>query len=333
MDLMTATHQCAQALPHPLAPADCDLRDFPHMQLDVQRLRDSRFASHSTGDGFRAGVLLWSASWHQIPAGSVPDDDIELAQLTGYGRVTSEFAKVKAEALHGFVLCSDNRWYHAIVSQKACAAWESKLAYAFKKLDDRLRKENKKRAEEGRELTGIPTIDQWKYENFPATAAFDARANKPSSAENTASDSLFPPEISRIPTENPVAAAVGTPEFQRKQLLKGEGEGYLIPPIPPPGAKVRRPASQTDPDGFDVFYAAYPRKVGRGAAVKAWAKLTPDERTRTEILTALTLQRPKLDWREGGRFIPHPSTWLNEERWKDEIAFAGSDDDLYRGAR
>ena len=70
---------------------------------------------------------------------------------------------------------------------------------------------------------------------------------------------------------------------------------------------------------FEVFYAAYPRKVGRGAALKAWAKLEPDEALQAQILGALAAQHPHLDRRENGRFIPHPSTWLNEGRWDDEI--------------
>ena len=28
-------------------------------------------------NAFRAGVLLWCAAWHQVPAGSLPDDDVE----------------------------------------------------------------------------------------------------------------------------------------------------------------------------------------------------------------------------------------------------------------
>ena len=52
----------------PLIPASCDLRDFPAMMLECGTLRDSDFAMLANGDEFRAGVLLWAASWHQLPA-------------------------------------------------------------------------------------------------------------------------------------------------------------------------------------------------------------------------------------------------------------------------
>ena len=90
-------------LPQPLTPADCDLRDFQYMELDVRRLRDSEFAAGATGEAFRAGVLLWCAAWHQVPAASLPDNDTELANLAGYGRVVKEWKKVREQALNGFV--------------------------------------------------------------------------------------------------------------------------------------------------------------------------------------------------------------------------------------
>ncbi|MBT2322544.1 DUF1376 domain-containing protein [Variovorax paradoxus] len=286
------------------------------MELDVARLRDSRFASHSTGDGFRAGVLLWSASWHQLPAASVPDDDIELSQLTGYGRVSGEFQKVKAEALHGFVLCSDGRWYHRVVAEKALAAWDGKLKYAFKKLDDRLRKENKKRADEGQPVVPVPTFDDWKAEHFPLTAAFESNGTTKPAA-------TVPVESKDFPAEDFTLSGGTPPEIPRKTLLKGEGEGkgegLLNTPHTPQGGRRRRSTAEEPGEGFDVFYAAYPRKKGRGAAVKTWNRLAPDAVLQAKILGALAAQRPHLDRRENGRFIPHPSTWLNEGRWDDEI--------------
>lgn len=95
------------------------------MPLDVVRLRDSGIAVHASGDGFRAAVLLWCASWHQLPAGSLPDDDAILAQLAGYGRVVKEWKKVRNEAMRGWFKCSDGRLYHPVVVEKAIEAWQS----------------------------------------------------------------------------------------------------------------------------------------------------------------------------------------------------------------
>lgn len=70
-------------------------------------------------------------------------------------------------------------------------------------------------------------------------------------------------------------------------------------------------------DGFEAFYAAYPRKVGRKAAMQAWLKLSPDETLCATILCALRAQVPKMDLRENGRFVKHPASWINGEHWND----------------
>lgn len=116
-------------LPEPPVPPEVVLRDFYFMPLDVARLRDCRFVYASSGEGFRSAVLLWCASWHQIPAASLPDDDVELAHLAGFGRIVSEWLKVKSEAMHGFILCSDGRWYHPHIAKEAMNAWKEKLSH------------------------------------------------------------------------------------------------------------------------------------------------------------------------------------------------------------
>jgi hypothetical protein len=114
--------------PAPLTPPDCDLRDFSWMPLDVLRLRDSDLTVLSSGDAFRAAVLLWCASWHQVPAASLPTDDRLLANLAGYGRDMAGWAEVRGDAIRGFVECSDGRLYHRVVAEKALEADEQRKA-------------------------------------------------------------------------------------------------------------------------------------------------------------------------------------------------------------
>lgn len=113
--------------PPPLVPPEVDLRDFKFMALDVVKLRDSALVIKATGDEFRAAVLLWCASWHQVPAASLPDEDDELAHLCGYTRAPKEWAQIKTGALRGWVKCSDGRLYHPTVAGKANEAWKAKL--------------------------------------------------------------------------------------------------------------------------------------------------------------------------------------------------------------
>lgn len=113
----------------PLTAPEIDLRSLPYMPLDVVRLRDSDIACTANGDAFRAAVLLWCASWHQVPAASLPADNTSLARYAGYGRDLKGWAKVSREALHGFILCSDGRLYHPVVAEKAVEAWTKRQAY------------------------------------------------------------------------------------------------------------------------------------------------------------------------------------------------------------
>lgn len=71
---------------------------------------------------------------------------------------------------------------------------------------------------------------------------------------------------------------------------------------------------------FEAFWAAYPRKVGKDAARKAWEKRQPDDALAQAMLDALAVQIAWPQWvKDGGQFIPHPATWLNQGRWQDEV--------------
>ena len=66
-------------------------------------------------------------------------------------------------------------------------------------------------------------------------------------------------------------------------------------------------------DGFAEFWEAYPRKVGKPSATRAWKRLKAAEKS--AVMQHLAAQpyesRPKDK-------IPHPSTYLNDRRWEDE---------------
>lgn len=72
-----------------------------------------------------------------------------------------------------------------------------------------------------------------------------------------------------------------------------------------------------DAEGFDEFWEAYPRKTSKAEARKAWNKLKPNEELREKMLASIEAWKNTDQWREP-RYIPHPSTWLNQERWNDE---------------
>ena len=67
---------------------------------------------------------------------------------------------------------------------------------------------------------------------------------------------------------------------------------------------------------FARFWEAYPSKVGKGAAEKAFAKIKPSPDLLAQMLEAVGWQAKTKQWQEG--FIPNPATWLNQRRWEDE---------------
>jgi hypothetical protein len=75
-----------------------------------------------------------------------------------------------------------------------------------------------------------------------------------------------------------------------------------------------------DPDGFERFWSAYPRRIAKAKAQGAWQALNPPPALSAAIIAAVEAQKRTEQWtRDDGKFIPHPTTWLHQRRWEDEI--------------
>ena len=76
---------------------------------------------------------------------------------------------------------------------------------------------------------------------------------------------------------------------------------------------------------FAEFWAEYPKKVGKQAARTSWKRIKPDAKLHERIMQAVATAKKSEQWnREGGRFVPNPSTWLNQGRWDDELTPANT---------
>lgn len=112
---------------------------------------------------------------------------------------------------------------------------------------------------------------------------------------------------------------------------EGDGEGVgEVTPSPPSASLALVPASASSPAvtastngngrypaAFEAWWARYPRKVGKGDAHRAWRKAC--KRAGSELLDH-AVEAHVAAWEANGddpRFIPHPSTWLNGERYFD----------------
>jgi hypothetical protein len=111
-------------MPDPLVPPDVDLRGTAWMPYFGHLLRGSELNAVVSDAGFRAAHNLWWAAWNEVPAASLPDDDRRLARMADFGANLEGWLKIKDEALHGFVKCSDGRLYHEFLSGVAIHSWE-----------------------------------------------------------------------------------------------------------------------------------------------------------------------------------------------------------------
>lgn len=144
-------------LPAPPVPADADLRHYPDMPLEVARLRDCSIVL-ADAEVFRCAMLLWCASWHQVPAGSLADDDAELCRMVGLGRDLRTWRRIRDAALRGWEPFSDGRLYHRTVCEKVIEGLNSTALYRWGKACGRTRKENFRRRKA--RLDVLPTPDR-----------------------------------------------------------------------------------------------------------------------------------------------------------------------------
>lgn len=97
--------------------------------------------------------------------------------------------------------------------------------------------------------------------------------------------------------------------------------GFLIPD------SLQKPRSSRDDlaEPFRLFWQGYPRKVSKTEAEKAYRKLKPDAALQATLLAAVALQAKSQEWtKDGGQFVPHAATWLNQRRWEDQLTTAGT---------
>lgn len=114
---------------------------------------------------------------------------------------------------------------------------------------------------------------------------------------------------------NPTLCKTSTKVEGVNPPLNGGDKAPLKPRSQKPEARSQNRTSTLD--GFERFWEAYPRKEGKGAAKAKFALAL--QKTTLEALL-LALESHKSRWRKDDpRFIPHPRTWLSQERWTDEF--------------
>lgn len=162
-------------------------------------------------------------------------------------------------------------------------------------------------------------------------------------SRNNSTDEFLPVE-----TED---KSIPTDENSQSKVKDSKVKNNIIPPISPKGesdsnseesllvetatgeplkgspSKTRKSRKKTELTKeqritFDRFWGLWPKKVSKGQAEIAWAKLDPNEDF-TDVIIAGVERAIKHDKRFDNGYIPHPATWLNAKGWLDEFNLKG----------
>lgn len=93
---------------------------------------------------------------------------------------------------------------------------------------------------------------------------------------------------------------------------RGDEDGLFEVPAAPP------PKPPAPPEGFTEWWSAYPRKVGKRDAERAYSRALKDGATAPVLMAGLRAQLADFRSRPADK-VPHPTTWLNGARWEDEV--------------
>ncbi len=171
---------------------------------------------------------------------------------------------------------------------------------------------------EGMHTVGL--VQRYRVDGRDVIQITDFDQHQPGLHKRSSSKFQPPPELTQAQLELCHALAYSdrtlileVPSEEKGTEGKGREENVRTPPL-------TRREVPTDPrEGFDAFWAVYPKKRSRSDAEKAWRKLAPSPELRQRILDAVAVQRVDPRWLEDkGRFVPYPATWLNGHRWEDE---------------
>jgi hypothetical protein len=152
--------------------------------------------------------------------------------------------------------------------------------------------------------------------------------------------SVIPPVPSNLPTKDgrttdqgllkdiPCTVDAGPSPLTLNPLLdtltlnQSSPDGEQVVGVEQHIVKASRPRkAKLSPEGnpdFMAFWEAYPRKMSKPAAFAAWIKAKLP--AIADILAAVEAQTASEQWqKDGGKFIPYPTTWINGERWNDQF--------------
>jgi len=153
------------------------------------------------------------------------------------------------------------------------------------------------------------------------------KLQKPEGENTTACDSALQGvtgcDLSRCVTLLDDSQSQSQSQSQHTHPLTPTG-GVPVEEPPKEEPKAKRTRKQRDPnsipEGFAEFWEAYPRKMAKGDAIKAWGQMEAGQHLPKILETVKASAKLEAWTKDGGRFVPFPATWLRAQRWEDELS-------------
>ena len=302
----------------PLTSPECDLRDYPWMPLDCTRLLTSETWILGSAEQKVAALTLWCKSWHQVPAGSLPENDRMLEVLSEAG---ARWPKVREHAIRGWVKCSDGRLYHPVVAEKANYSWALKLKQRARTDAARASLDAKRRAAtDARNAPVTETVTDIVTEpGNPLSAEVNPAGFYQTNTTNAQSNvitSAFPISITKAEiatdrgqvsenTQTGMSVTETVTGSIRTEQNRTEQESKKAPPVAPPKASAPRAAS--------------PTPAGRGCRIADhWTPADPGFAAEHGVDQAAALAEFQDYWRgvagKAGVKLDWEATWRNQIR-------------------
>jgi hypothetical protein len=274
------------------------------------RVRKSKWWRRASDVARARNVMLWGEAYKSRPAGSLPDDDDELAEAAGYGMDVEAFLAAKTEIMAPWTLCSDGRWYHPTVCEVVLETWERT---SEKRRQDRLRQQ----ARRARVRQGAPDATSDAPQNAPSAPLSAVTRDTPSPSRVT------PPDVAReiasqdkTRQDRDITVASAAPRATKPEPWKGDPEFVAVWDAATPQMRRRaKSMSKAWPEWLKARKTVEPARILAG--LRGYLREDPDvQRTGGPGLQLWLRDRTYEQWLSAAE---PTATWTSEQ-WSAALA-------------
>jgi hypothetical protein len=252
------------SLPEPLTPPEADLTGFEWAEFNSDRMQRSNLWIDSTGDEFKAWFALWMYAQGEKPAGTLPNNERRLSRIVAMAGVT-DWESVKDMALHGWVLCNDDRYHHPVVAEAVQRAWDKRLDFIAQQNDAKRRKQ----AERDKRRAMIAAIRdaggkaEWNETTIALTAKYEALDLSHTCHSDASQNNSDLSRTCHAPVTPKTGTGTGTGTGTVNNIFINSGAGEK--------ASGPKPAEQKQPPSAKKQKTSLPPNFAISPEVQVWA--------------------------------------------------------------